>query len=150
MARAYAASGPSESGTADKTAVTIIAATTVRPAIFDAILGSVTAPADVAILAFLARFTAAGTAASNPVPEPLDAAEAAALATAGITHSAEPTYTANKMLVRFAFNQRNTVRWVAAPGCELRAPATAANGIGAKISTAGSAVILQASLMFAE
>lgn len=148
--KCYAVTGPSESGTADKTAVTIIGGSTVRPRIYDVTLGNSATPADQAALAFLARFTAVGTAASNPTPEPLDPNEAAALATAGITHSAEPTYTAGKTLLRIPFNQRATYRWVASPGSELVGPATANNGIGVKLSTATAAMILGASVLFME
>lgn len=148
--KAYATNGPSEAGTANKTALTVIAAATVRPRIFDVVLGISQAPADQAGLIFVGRFTAAGTAASNPTPEPLDTGDAAALATAGITHSVEPTYTANKTLLRIPLNQRATFRWVASPDKELVAPATAANGIGAYISTYTASVTLQAGFHFWE
>lgn len=148
--KAYAVTGPSASGSANKSAITIIGASTVRPRICDVTLGFSTVPADQAAIINLQRFTAVGTAASNPTPEPLDPNEAAALATAGITHSAEPTYTANKALLHVAMNQRATYRWVAQPDREFVGPATASNGIGAYLVSAGAAMVLEAAIVFVE
>jgi hypothetical protein len=113
--RAYSVNGPAATGTANKTAVTVIGSTTARPSVFDVLLGSSTTAADNAIVAAVSRFTAAGTAGSSFTPLPLDPSDVASVATAGITHSAEPTYTANQNLLRIVFNQRATFRWVAAP-----------------------------------
>jgi hypothetical protein len=41
-------------------------------------------------------------------------------------------------------------RWVAAPGYELKGPASANNGIGVRLVTAGSAAVLTAGVHFFE
>lgn len=146
----YAVVGPTEAGTGPKTAVTIIAASTVRPAVCEIDVGVSTAPADQTWQLVAGRFTAAGTAASNPTPEPLDPNSAAALATAGITHSAEPTYTASKSLLDVQLHVRATYRWVASPGRELKAPATASNGIGVKNHLASASSTIRATVHFSE
>jgi hypothetical protein len=146
----YVVTGPNATGTANKSLITIIAAATVRPAVFDVLIGNAQTPADQSANVALQRFTAVGTAGSSPTPEPLDAGERAALATAGITHSAEPTYTANKKGLNISLNQRATFRWVASPGYEFKAPATANNGVGLVMVSATAAMILDGTLMFTE
>jgi hypothetical protein len=150
MARAYAVTGPSASGSSAKTAITVIGGTTSRPEIVDIVLGSSTTPADNAVLARCGRFTAAGTAGSSPTPSPTDPSDVASVATAGITHSAEPTYTSGQTLVELAFNQRGSARWVAVPGYELKGPATSANGLGTYLSSAGAACVINATNIFVE
>lgn len=150
MARTYAVVGPSEAGTANKTAVTVIAATTVRPEVIELIASISTAPADQNMQCAAARFTAAGTAASNPTPKPLDSSDVAAVATAGITHSAEPTYTAAESLLDFYLHFRGTFRWVAQEGRGLKAPATAANGIGTRLVAASASGTLRATVHWVE
>lgn len=152
MARGYSVNGPSASGTANKTAVTIIAAATVRPKIFEFAAGLTTAPnsTDQQLEFALQRFTAAGTAASAPVALPVDPGDVAALTTAGITHSVEPTYTATGILFDQAINQRGMFRWVAQPGFELMAPATVANGIGLKNVAITVAAVMLGTIMFFE
>jgi hypothetical protein len=140
--RGYSAFGSNATGTADKTALTVIAATTVRPSIMEVIVGCSATPADQAANLALARFTAAGTSAgSPPTPRPFDPSDVAALATCGHAHSAEPTYTAGESLLSISMNQRATFRWVAIPGYELRCPASAANGIGGKLETATASTV---------
>lgn len=135
---------PCESGNANKTMLTVIGATTVRPSIFDVLVGNSQAPADAAAQVALARFTAAGTtAASAPTPLPLDPGDVAALATLGWTHSAEPTYTAGGSGVEMNFNQRTPVRWVANPGYEFKGAASANNGVGLRLVASTAAMILR-------
>jgi hypothetical protein len=90
------------------------------------------------------RCTAAGTSTAV-VPQPLDPADATTEMDAGENHTIEPTYTAAAILLQIPLNQRATFRWVAAPGGELVAPATASNGLGI-ISPTGSAVVVSAQL----
>lgn len=149
MARRYAAVGPSASGSGPNTAVAVVAAATVRPAIYEVMAGSSTTPADQTFQLVAQRFTAAGTGTSV-TPEPLDASEAAALSTAAVTHSAEPTYTSGKSLLDVSINQRATFRWVAAPGGELRAPATASNGIGVKNQASSAALVIRVTVHWEE
>ncbi len=108
--------------------------------VFDAIFGSEASPADNPFLWRVARVTAAGTS-TGVTPQPLDPADAATEMDAGENHSIEPTYTAGQILLHVPLNQRATFRWVASPGKELVAPATASNGVGI-ISPVGSAVIV--------
>jgi hypothetical protein len=150
--RGYTASGPSETGTANKTAVAVIASATVRPRLFEFAVSVLTPPnaTDQQLNFALQRFTVAGTAASAPTPLPLDPADVAAVATAGITHSAEPTYTAGGALLNQCINQRSLFRWVAAPGYEFMAPATAANGLGLRNVSITATSIIHGTLMWME
>lgn len=114
-----------------KTSAGVTSATTVRPEIYDMIFGASASPADNALLWKAQRYTAAGTAAANPTPSPLDPADPASLSSAGNgQYSAEPTYTAGLILFHLALNQRASHRWIADPRGPLKMPATANNGIG--------------------
>ena len=68
---------------------------------------------------------------------------------AGENHTIEPTYTAAAIVLMIPLNQRATFRWVAAPGSELVAPATAANGFGIQTTTS-SAVAITGTLLLEE
>lgn len=129
MARNYSISGARAVASPTKTLLGLTGGTTIRPQLFDLIVGSTATPADNALEFILQRYTAAGTSTAV-TPEPLDPADPAAIATAGVNHTVEPTYTAGKILMDLAMNQRATQRWVPAPGREIKAPATAANGLG--------------------
>jgi hypothetical protein len=130
MGRRYHGRASAATGT-NKSILTLISATTIRPMIYDVVIGSVATPADQAARFYLARFTAVGTEGSGFTPVALDPADPAALADYGCgVFTGEPTYTANAILLQISLNQRATFRWVAAPGGELKAPATASNGIG--------------------
>ncbi len=151
MARGYFLTGPNASGSATKTGITVIGAT-VRPRVFDVLIGCNATPADQSAQHAVTLFTAAGTtAASAPTPLSLDSGDTAAVSTAGWTHSVEPTYaatSANKLLIDL--NQRATFRWVASPGYELTAPATAANGLGARLVAATTSLIVDYTIYFFE
>jgi hypothetical protein len=139
MARKYSIDGQATND-ADDTILALISATTIKPKIYDLILGSDATPADNAAEYNLQRFTAEGTSTSV-TPRPLDPDDPAALASAGENHTVEPTYTADLIMLQWAQNQRATFRWVAAPGGEIILPATANNGVGVRVVTvAGSAV----------
>lgn len=141
--------GPNAAGTTNKTAVTIIASSSIRVGIFDIGGGTDgTNPSDVQVLYLVQRFTAVGTAGSNPTPEPDDSSDVAAIATGGITHSGEPTYTASKVLWEFSGNMRSPFRWVAFESDKnLRSPATASNGIGVYLSTTNPSTSLTGSFV---
>lgn len=147
--RGYAVQGPSESGSSNKTAVTVIASTSVRPRIFDIVMGCSGTPADQAANYVVGRTTTTGTAASNPTPNLIDPGDIAAVATAGITHSAEPTY-ASTFLLTVPINQRATFRWVASPGYELVVPGSANNCLGVKNSTSTASLVLTATVHWFE
>lgn len=149
MARRYSVSG-TDTNTASTTQIAITSAATVRPKIYDLLIGSVATPADNAWDFQIQRYTAAGTSTAV-TPQKLDPGDPAALASAGVNHSAEPTYTANEILLRIGGNQRATFRWVAAPNGELVLPATAANGAGLlSNAVGGSAVAYLYTLHFEE
>jgi hypothetical protein len=137
MARRYSIDGQ-DTNTAGTSILGLTSAATIRPRIYDVIVGSDAAPADNAAEYVIQRYTAAGTATAV-TPFALDPADPASLAAAGEAHSVEPTYTSNAILLHFALNQRATFRWVAAPGGELVMPATAANGAGLNVTNVSSA-----------
>lgn len=152
MARGYVVNGPSASGTANKTAVSIVGGTGVRPRIFEFTQGISTAPnsTDQQLNWQVCRWTtSAGTAGSSPTPLAIDPGDVAATATAGITHSAEPTYASTCLMSQW-MNQRSAFRWVAVPGYEYVNPATATTGIGSQMVSVTAASVLQSTVMFFE
>lgn len=150
MARRYNVNGSAANGT-NLTLLTVVSAATVRPRIYDVVVGSVATPADQAARLQLNRFTAAGTAGSAVTPQALDPADPSALSSSGLAvFSVEPTYTANATLLDIALNQRATYRWVAAPGSELVAPATASNGIGLRSISSTAAYANICTILFEE
>ncbi len=134
MSKGYSVNGPSATGTANKTAVNITGGTTVRISVYEFAVGLTTAPnsTDQQLEYLVGRTTTAGTGGSAPTPLPNDPSDVAAIATAIITPSGEPTYTAASFLYDQGINQRAGFRWVAVPGQEFRSPATASNGVGLK------------------
>lgn len=149
MGRRYSIDGQ-DTNTAATTLIGLTSAATVRPKIYDLVLGSDATPADNAAEYVLQRYTAAGTS-TGVTPQALDPGDPAALASAGEAHTVEPTYTANAIMLQWAQNQRLTFRWVAAPMGEIILPATAANGVGVQvIGTAGSAVNTNCTIHYEE
>ncbi len=151
MARRYSVSAQC-ANTANTSILGLVSAATIRPKIYDLIIGSDATPADNAAEYNLQRFTAAGTAGSAVTPQLLDPADPASLAAGGSgVYSVEPTYTSAAIMLMWAQNQRATFRWVAAPGSEIVLPATAANGVGIRvIGIAGSAVNTNCCVLFEE
>jgi hypothetical protein len=147
MARNYTISGARAVGSPTKTLLTLIGGTTIRPLVYDIIVGSTATPADNALEFILQRCTAAGTSTSV-TPTANDSADPAAIATAGVNHTVEPTYTSGAILVDIAMNQRATQRWVPSPGREIKLPATAANGVGLQPVHASFTGSVTASIMF--
>ena len=141
MGRRYSGYG-ADTNTASTTQVELRSATTIRPRIYDFLIGSAATPADNAGEYVFRRTTTIGTHTAFTAIA-LDPGDPASLAVFGVNHSAEPTYTANSDLLHFATNQRATFRWVAAPGGEIVLPA-AANGCGLlAVSIGGAAVVMQ-------
>lgn len=140
----YAVNGLSASGTANKTAFTIIGSATIRGLLSEFTVGVRTNPnaTDQQLEFAVGTTTTAGTAGSNPTPKPLDPADpVAAVATAGITHSAEPSYAATYFMDT-DMNQRGLFRWVAETGFELGGSAVASNTIAGKnVGITAAAVI---------
>lgn len=138
MARRYSGEG-SQTPASDDTIIGLTSATTVRPRLYEIVIGSAGTPEDTYSLFRVKRYTAAGTATAF-TPIALDPADPAALAAIGSNHTVEPTYTANSQLLTIPMNARSTVRWVAADGGELVAPATAANGLGLSFITTSATI----------
>lgn len=152
MARRYSGVGSAAVGT-NVTILTLISAATIRPEIYEFLLGSgVNAPGDLATIFHLERFTAAGTEGSGFTPHALDPADdGLELADYGVgVFSPEPTYTAGAILYKLAMNERATYRWVAAPGSGLKSPATAASGTGIQSQSSGGTVAHEATMLHEE
>lgn len=150
----YSASGVTTTA-ATRTMLQIVSAATIRPCIAEIQVSSAGTPADNAAQYQLKRFTVAPTVTSF-TPTALDPADPASLCATGtggvgFNASAEGTYTANSQLDDFATNQRATVRIVANPGYEFRAPATAANGLGLQcIAIGGSGIATLVTFLWEE
>jgi hypothetical protein len=127
--RNYNVDNESACASPGKTAIVVTTGGTVRPCLYYIDLGSSASPADNAILWLIQRCTAAGTSTAY-TPVPLDSADPAAISSAGVACSVEPTYTANKVLWRKAINQRSALSLVLDPDGALIAPATSNNGWG--------------------
>lgn len=149
MARRYSGWGDQNVSSSNITVIGLTSATTVRPMLYDMFFGTYDTPADVQFLFTLQRYTAAGTNTSF-TPIALDPADPAALASIGYNHTAEPTYTANAILLVVPLNLRSTQRWVAAPGSEFKAPATAANGLGWQVIHGSSTVLVKTTMLWEE
>ena len=128
MARNYSIDGR-DTNTAATSILALTSAATIRPKIHYVGVGSYGTPNDYGAEYQLGRYTAAGTATAV-VPQALDPADPASLASAGEAHSAEPTYTAAAILLSIGVHMRDNYQWFAAPGREIVLPATAANGVG--------------------
>lgn len=131
MQRRYAISGNQNATTtaSDATILGLTSAATIRPSVYFLTVGSAATPADQAFNFQVQRFTAAGTSTAV-TPQALDPADPAALAAGGTNHTAAPTYTASSALLSFSLNQQNTYKYETLPEYGMKAPATAANGLG--------------------
>lgn len=133
--RRYGFSG-SITGAATKTVTGVTATSAVRPAVYEFSISSNATPADNSSEWQVLRFTAAGTSTSV-TPTVFDSGDPASTSVCGKNHSVEPTYSPAVPLYDIAVNQRASFRWVAVPGSEFLAPATAANGIGIQCQGVG-------------
>lgn len=109
-----------------------------RMVVYQALFGSEASPADQALLWRIARVTAAGTS-TGVTPTMLDDADPLTEQDAGENHSAEPTYTAGKILLHLPLNQKATALWQTLPENGLVTPATAAYGVGVMTPTVTNA-----------
>ena len=134
---------------AGDTVLSIIAATTVRPRLSDILLSSSSTPNDYTAGFLVSRFSADGTGTSV-TPNPLDFNDPAAITTSKHTYTIEPTPIADSTLLDLAFNQRATIRWVAAPGFELVAPALAGDGLGILCEAVSTQFTTRATFLFEE
>ncbi len=146
---AYSGVGAAAVGT-NKTTLNLISTAAIRPKLYEMIVGCAATPVDIATLWHLERFTALGTEGSGFTPFPLDPLTSAAVADYGVAHGVEPTYTANAILQKLSLNQRNTFRWIAAPGKELICAAAANSGIGLQAQSSGGVPVHEATMYHEE
>lgn len=141
--RKYSVGGNNASGTALKSAFNLIGATTIRPLLAEVTFGVRTNPnaTDQQVNYQVGNTTAVGTAGTSPTPKPLDPQDVAGQVTAGITHSAEPTYGAT-FFIDSDINQRGAYRWVAEIGFEVAGAASASNGLAGKLTAVTAAVVM--------
>jgi hypothetical protein len=149
--KTYSVQGLSASGTSLKTAANIIGSTAIRPLINKLSFGCRTNPnsTDQQVQVQVGNTTAAGTAGSSPTPKPDDPQDVAAVCTAGITHSAEPTY-GSTFFIDTDINQRASKDFYFEDGRELAGAATASNGIAAKMAAVTAALQLSAVVRWRE
>jgi hypothetical protein len=154
MAEKYSTEVATVATGTDKTLINIFhsaATPTNRGSIKELTVGGAGTPGDNSATFFLGRTTAVGTEGSGLVPNNLDPGGPAGDFDSGLgVFTGEPTYTAAKQLLRFALNHRNTFRWVADIGYELRMTATQNNGAGLKSSSSSSTQAYSACIIFEE
>lgn len=128
MARAYS-SVVSAAVAATKSHHTIYhpATAVVRPEVYDLLVSSSAAPADVSLQWYILRTTAAPGTPVAVTPTPINGLDPATGILGSKQATAEPTPGA--ALMYFSTNQRVTWRWCAVPGGELVMTQTAAYGI---------------------
>lgn len=108
-----------------------------RGRIFEIQLASRDTPVDQALNFSLLRCTALGTSTAF-TPNAFDPADPAAILTAGVAHTVEPTFTANSDMINESFNFKATYIWKTIIDWAFVIPATASNGFGLR-SLASSA-----------
>lgn len=125
----YSVAHQTAAGT-DLPIINLTGSAAIRVKLYDLVLGSDAAPADVAGEFVVDRTTGVGTGGTALTENPLDPLTVAATAAAvGGTFTTAPVDTANSNLLMIPLNQRATFRWVAAPGSELISTASASNGL---------------------
>ena len=149
MPKRYASSGSSAAGTSNKTALTCIGGTAVRPAIYFFSLGSPSTAADGSVQVALGRVSTAGSGGSSVTPSPLDPADVASTCTTQSGPTSEPTYGSPFQLLT-SINQRNTWQWTARDGCEIVGAATANNGLAAKLVASTNSIVLDCTIHWIE
>jgi hypothetical protein len=134
-----------------KTALNVIGGTGVRPSIYFVDLSIDGTPADVMIRMQVMRTSAVGTAGSAVTPAQLDGSGIAAEATAGETHSAEPTYTAATELIDVDRHFRAPLQFQAVDQLAgFQIPASANAGVGFRAFHASSTPFLNATAHWSE
>lgn len=149
--KTYTIQGLSASGTGPKTAGNVIGSTAIRPLLNMLNIGFRTNPntTDQQVQFQFGNTTAAGTAGSSPTPKPDDPQDVAAVSTAGITHSAEPTYGAT-FFIDTDFNQRASKEFGREFGREWAGSATASNGVAAKMTLVSVALVMSCTMGWRE
>jgi len=131
------------SATLDVGSILTAAASMRRFAWYELMFGSEATPGDFAFLWTVNKRTGTATGGTAPTQEPLDQADT--LASTLVANQAPTTNgTGSGVKLSVPLNQRATFRWVAAPGGEFIAPATASNGFSVATPTAGALVAVTA------
>lgn len=109
-----------------------------RAKIYDWSFGSASnPPVDVPFIHIAQRANSTSLASSARTPNALDQADTlASTIQASDTVTVDGTLTANAFDYQAPLNQRNSFRWVAAPGSEIVIPATANTGVMLGLSAA--------------
>lgn len=134
------------------TALSIVVVTGIasaRPSIHQLIIGSDSAPADIATKFQLLRHTAAAAGGTALVTKPADPGGTSGLCTALQGTMTEPTYEANGEL-EISLNQRATYTWNANPGREIKSAVGTANGIGLRSISSGATPNINATIAWDE
>lgn len=147
--RRYSIDGEQAVASPADTMLGLTSATTVRPIIYMVSVGCEATPADNALIWYMQRYTAAGTATSV-TPLALDPDDPASLCSAGENHTAEPTYTSDEILFRLALNQRASHTIIFDPDGGLQLPATANNGAGLYPTHASATPLCSGTMHFQE
>jgi hypothetical protein len=133
-------------GAALKTIAAVLTPATRRAKLKKVIIGSSGAPADNAAKFQVRRITTDGTGTAA-TPLPTDVAETAALCTAKVNYTVEPTYIAGSEL-EIDLNQRATIQWFSMDELE-KIVCALSSGIGLQM-VAGPAIAYNATLGYTE
>lgn len=149
MGRPYAVDGNQAAG-ASVTILTLVnGGTTIMPELFYLTVGSAATPADQANNMQVNRVTADG-AGTAVTPRGLRTGLSTPAGVALENHTAEPTYTANEVMLSFSFNTRASFQWYANPGMEVTMPATLSSGVGLRFVVATGTQLHEATLHYSE
>jgi hypothetical protein len=138
--------------TAAGTALSIVVVTgiaTARPSVHQLIIGSDSAPADIATKFQLLRHTVAATGGTALVAKAADPGGTSMLCTALQGTMTEPTYETNGEL-EISLNQRATYTWNANPGREIKSAVGTANGLGLRSISSGATPNITATVAWDE
>lgn len=151
MYRKYSFPIDAVTNTATKILQSLCGTASVRPMIYDFLIGSHATPAEQAAQYSFLRTTATGTTATAlVVPQALDPGDPACSSVAAQgTYATDPT-TTGVALLNIALNQRATQRWVCAPGSEIVLAASVSNGVGLKAVAGTAAYTVDTTVMFQE
>ena len=129
------------SSTLDVGSIITAAASPRRFKLYDFVVGSDAAPADNPYLWEIYKRTGTATAGSAPTIYPLDLSDT--IASTLVANQAPTTNGAGGTTPMFGvpLNQRASFRWVASPGSELIAPATASNGFAFATPTSSALAV---------
>ena len=122
---------------------------TARPSVHQLIIGSDSAPADIATKFQLLRHTAAAVGGTALVTKAADPGGTSGLCTALQGTMTEPTYETNGEL-EVSLNQRATYTWNANPGREIKAIVGTANGLGLRSIASGATPNINVTIGFDE